>query len=411
MILTKHTLDQETLDNIRQEGIPVIIFGAGIVGEALFHACCNSGIKVECFCDNNINKTKFSKCGLEVVHPSSLGVQHKKAIFLISAADITDVIKQLRLLGCSKWYAGSLLLSDFDVAKYQFNAPMDFVRYAIDTCILCHDNCLTPDKLFLRSVDIIITERCSLKCRDCSNLMQYYEKPEDCNTVELFQAIDAFCAVADEVNEFRVIGGEPFMNQEFHLIIKKLINEPKVKKIVIYTNGTIAPREDKIECLKNSKVLLIITDYGKLSKNLNNLIQLLEKNNIAFYAEKARGWTNCSKIIKHNRNVEQQKIIFRNCCAKNTFTLSNGKFYRCPFAANADRLRAIPDLKNDYIDLFQKSVETMNIYEIKKKIKAFILEREFFAVCDYCNGRSFGDPEIQSAIQMDKSLPYCKYNE
>lgn len=406
MTFIGNSLRQEVIENIRREGIPVIIFGASIVGEVLFHACRNVGIEVECFCDNNSNKTKSSKCNIEVIHTPNLKTKYKDATFLISAADIKDVVDQLHALGYSKWYASSLLLRDFNVSQYQFSAPTDFVEYAVGTCLLCHDSYLTPDKLFLRSLDIIITERCSLKCRDCSNLMQYYKKPIDCDIDEIMQSIGAFCALIDEVNEFRVIGGEPFMNKDFHLIINRLNDEPKVRKIVIYTNGTIIPKEDHLEYLKNSKVLVFITDYGKLSKNLNGLTQILQSNNIAFYVQNSQGWTDCAKIVRHYRNLEQRKEIFRNCCAKNTFTLSNGKLYRCPFAANADRLRAVPDFENDYIDFFQEAMEDIDIYELKKKIKTFLLEKDFLETCNYCNGRSFGDTEIQPAIQIAKPLEY-----
>lgn len=404
-----NSLNQKTIENIKREGIPVIIFGAGIVGEVLFHACRNAGIKVECFCDNNITKTKYPICNIEVVHTSNLNTKYKDAIFLISAADIKDVVEQLNILRYSKWHACNLLLKNFDLSQYRFSAPMDFVEYAVATCLLCHDNYLTPDKLFLRSVDIIITERCSLKCRDCSNLMQYYKKPVDCDIKELMQTIDVFCAFIDEVNEFRVIGGEPFINKDIYSIIKRLVNEPKVKRIVIYTNGTIIPRENQIEYLKNKKIILIITNYGKISKNLSGLTQMLKSNNIAFYAEKARGWTDCAKIMKHCRNIEQQKVIFRNCCAKNLVTLSKNKIYGCPFAANAARLLAVPDLKNDYIDLFEKPIESIDIYEMKKKIRTFLLGKDFLDVCDYCNGRLFGAPEIQPAIQIKKPLEYEKH--
>jgi len=405
----KDLLNQQTIGNIKKEGIPIIIFGARIVGEALFYACSEAGIKVECFCDNNINETKSSKCGIEVIHTSDLKRKYQDAIFLISAADIKDVVDQLHSLGYSKWYPCSLLLRDFNIYQHQFNAPMDFVQYGIDTCLLCHDSYLTPDKLFLRSVDIIITERCSLKCRDCSNLTQYYKDPKDCDIKELIKSIDAFCNIMDEANEFRVIGGEPLMNKESHLIIKRLINEPKVKRVVIYTNGTIVPREEQIEYLKHKKVLFIITDYGQLSRNLSALTQKLSSNNISFYVGKAQRWTNCAKIGRHYRNLEGQKEIFKNCCAKNTFTISDGKLYRCPFAANAARLQAVPEFKDDYINFLQEFQKEVNIPEIKKKIKAFLLKKEFLKTCDFCNGRSFGDTEITPAIQTNKPLEYKKY--
>ena len=406
MTFIGNSLHQETIEDIKREGIPVIIFGAGIVGEALFHACCDANIKVECFCDNNINKTQSFMCNIEVMHTPYLKSKYRDANFLIAAADIKDVVDQLHVLGYSKWYAVSLLLRDFDVFQYQFGAPAEFVEYAVTTCLLCHDSYLNADKLFLRSVDIIITERCSLRCRDCSNLMQYYKKPKNCDIKELMQSIDMFCAFIDEVNEFRVIGGEPFMNREFHLIIDRLIDEPKVRKIVIYTNGTIIPKEYQIKYLKDNKVLLFITDYGNISRKLNDLIQTLQKNNIAFYVQKAQRWTDCANISKHYRRIEQQKEIFNNCCAKNTVTLSKGKLYRCPFAANAARLLAVPDYENDYVNIFQKGEEAINIHEMKKKIRTLLLEAEFLETCDYCNGRSFDAPEITPAIQTDKPLEY-----
>ncbi|MBU4580270.1 radical SAM protein [Patescibacteria group bacterium] len=397
-----------TIEKIKNNKAPIIIFGAGVVGEALYYACREAGIKVECFCDNNINKTKSSKRKTEVIHVPALKKKYQDAVFLISSADIKDVVEQLKGLGYSEWHAGSLLLKDFDIYQNKFNAPMEFVEYAVATVILCHDSYLTPNKLFLRSVDIIITECCSLKCRDCSNLTQYYKNPANCDIDELTRAIDKFCVIIDEVNEFRVIGGEPFMNKDAHLIIKRLVDEPKAKKIVIYTNGTIIPREDQIKYLKDKKVLFIITDYGKLSINLNKLIEVLKCHNIDYYVVKARGWTDCAKIGKHHRKIGQRKEIFKNCCAKNTITLSKGNLYRCPFHANADRLRAVPDISGDYVNIFDK---TAGLDETKKKIRKYLLEKDFLKVCDYCNGRSFGDTEITPAIQISKPLEYKHYSK
>lgn len=360
---------------------PIIIFGAGIVGEALYHACQSKGIQVECFCDNNINKV-----GKNVIYTPRLKEKYKDALFLISAADMHDAVKQLESLGYSKWYPASSLLRNFDLHRYKYSAPVDFVEYAVSTAILCQDNYDT-DKLFLRSVDIIVTERCSLKCRDCSNLMRHYKDPKDCSLDGILQEIDLLCGVIDEINEFRVLGGEPFMNKDAHLIIKRLINEPKAKKVVVYTNGTIVPRDEQIAQMKSDKLLFIITDYGVLSRNIAPLVEKLSANKIAFYVQKAKGWTDCSKINKHDRSNKQQAEIFGKCCAKNTITLSNGRLFRCPFSGNAARLGAF-NFEEDSVGL-----------DDKNKIKEFLFKKTFLKSCDYCNGRSFDDPEIEPAIQ------------
>lgn len=366
---------------------PVIIFGAGIVGEVLFHACKKFQINIECFCDNNINKTKKKLCGLEVIHTPKL--KYRDPIFIISSADIHDAIDQLRSLGYKTWYSCTSFLRDYDIYKRQYSLPANFVEYAVNTAILCQDSYLSPKKLFMRSVDIIITERCSLRCKDCSNLMRHYKNPKDCDTKKLMKEIDQFCDVIDEINEFRVLGGEPFMNKDVHVIIKRLIDEPKASKVVIYTNGTIVPREEQIKAMRSDKVLFIITDYGKLSRNITELAKKLSANSIQFYIQKVGGWTDCSKIEKHSRSPKAQKEIFQKCCAKNTFTLSDGKLFRCPFSANANRLNAFP--AQDYVDIFSN--------DSKEKIKALILNKSPLASCDYCSGRSFDDPEIVPAIQ------------
>ncbi|MCX6727161.1 MAG: radical SAM protein, partial [Candidatus Shapirobacteria bacterium] len=305
------------IEKIKKEKRPIIIVGAGIVGEVLYQACRSTRIKVECFCDNNINKTKTLISGVKVIHTPNLKAKYKKAVFLISTADIKDVVDQLKSFGYIKWYPCNLLLRDFDIYQYEFSKPIDFVAYAVATAILCHDSYMTPDKLFLRSVDIIVTEKCSLRCKECSNLMRYYKNPKDTDLKELIGDVDRLCSIVDEINEVRVLGGEPFMYKEVHLIIEKLIDELKVKKIVIYTNGTIIPRDEQLEYLKNNKVFFIVTNYGELSRNLDALTKKLMRNKIAFYVQKVGGWTNCSKIIKHNREVDEQRILFRNCCAKN----------------------------------------------------------------------------------------------
>lgn len=45
------------------------------------------------------------------------------------------------------------------------------------------------DAVILNSIDFIVTERCSLRCRDCSNLMQYYKNPVDEDMQLQFEAL------------------------------------------------------------------------------------------------------------------------------------------------------------------------------------------------------------------------------
>jgi len=84
------------------------------------------------------------------------------------------------------------------------------------------------------------------------------------------------------INEIRVIGGEPLMNNDSHLIVEQLSLINEIRKIVIYTNGTIILRNEQIKYFQNNKVLFIITNYGKLSTNILSFKTQLENNNIKF---------------------------------------------------------------------------------------------------------------------------------
>lgn len=394
------------IQELKNTRLPVIISGAGIVGKMLLSICEEEGIAVECFCDSSTKAASSKFCGRGVIYTPDLKSKYQDAAFLISVASIKDVVDLLGSMGFSRWHAGGLLLKDMDFSQSGLEASIDYTKFAIENCIICHDGYLNPDKLFFRSIDLIITERCSLRCKDCSNLMQYYEKPKNCDMTVLLKSVDAFFKMVDEVMDFRVIGGETFVNKEWHMIVAKLTDEPRAKRIVLYTNGTIIPDREYIPLLKNDKVLVIATDYGPLSRKLVELKNVMEENRIAYHVLKANEWLDCSSITWHNRGVDGNMEIYRLCCAKNMATLSDGKLFRCPYSANAFRLSAVPDCKDDYIDLFK---EPPNI-QTKNKVRDYILHKDYMNTCDYCSGRPLSGSEVKPAVQVQKPLAYDKYH-
>ena len=128
------------------------------------------------------------------------------------------------------------------------------------------DEYISSGVLNIKSIDIQITERCSLKCKDCSNLMQYYTRPENSDLNLMLKSINRFMACVDNIYEFRVIGGDPFMSKDLYKIIDNLVQYAHVQKIAIYTNARIIPKKEDLEHLKNKKVILDISNYGLLDK-------------------------------------------------------------------------------------------------------------------------------------------------
>jgi sulfatase maturation enzyme AslB (radical SAM superfamily) len=379
----------------------VIIFGAGIVGEVTLQACRAKGLPVECFIDDRVEGfvagvpiTKFA---------DFTNVYVQGVTVYLTSPNIDDMVKPLEKAGFKNWKSCGELIQDFDISTCDWSHhpySVEHIKYLVRTALHHHDNYLHPEKLTVQSIDLIVTERCSMKCRDCSNLMQYYEKPENADLNEMLTTIDQISERMDEIYEVRVIGGEPFMNKEWHLVVEKLNQQPKVKKVSIFTNATIVPREHQWASLQHEKVRLFVTDYDSLSRNIRPLVEELNKRGIAYVNEKANDWTDCASLEKHNRTVRENEELFDKCCAKNLATLADGRLYRCPFAANADKLSAVPDYPQDYVKVGEST---------REGISRFLRGKTYIEACDHCNGRSYGDPLITPAIQTVKPLKYFKY--
>ncbi len=168
------TLAREALS---EDGPPVVILGKTVIGEALIHACAANGIVVAGIFDSNIAKTKTKLAGREVIYSKRLRELFPDARIIIAAVTYYEPEQMLRSMGYAKIYSGATLLENFDPQPYRFTQDVDYVSYAIESYITRHKRYFDPDVLFLPSVDVVITERCSLRCRDCSNLMSYYRPP------------------------------------------------------------------------------------------------------------------------------------------------------------------------------------------------------------------------------------------
>ena len=378
----------------------MIIFGAGLVGEATLYAARSKGIPIECLVDDRVEGYLG---GVEIITTRQLDTYAPGVLFYLTSPNIEDMISPLGKRGFHNWKSCGEVLQGFDLSSVDWSHTpysVDHVKYLVRTALHHHENYLHPEKLTVQSIDLIVTERCSMKCRDCSNLMQYYEKPENADLNEMLTTIDEMSARMDEIYEVRVIGGEPFMNKEWHLVVEKLAQQEKVKKVSIFTNATIVPREHQWASLLHEKVRLFITDYDALSRNIRPLVEECDKRGIAYVNEKANDWTDCASLEKHGRTREANEALFDACCAKNLATLADGFLYRCPFAANAFKLSAVPDYKGDRLRVAESS---------REEISHFLRGKTMIETCDHCNGRSYGDKIITPAIQTVKPLTYVKY--
>ena len=403
---------KQDISQLKDVGAPIIIVGAVQESEAVANACRDLGINVSAVCDSEPRNSENILCGLEIIHTPQIPKRFPKARFIIGCQHVQDVVEQLTGYGYDDFYSPLELIKNYDVSKYEHSVSNSYMEKRISVCNKTHKAYFDQDKTYMRSVDVMVTTKCSLKCNNCSNLMQYYTNPEHTDHKKILEALKIIDENVDEISEFRLIGGEPLMNKGWSNIVTEITRRHPEGQIFIYTNGTIAPKEDQVKSFDSKNVNFIITDYGKLSRNVDKMVELLTKHNISYDRSPAEDWVDCSSIKHHKRSVEDNEEVFKQCCVKYIYTLLEGKLYRCPFIANAANLNAIPDNPANYVDLFS----TKN--NIKQQIKRLVKVAKFFPGCDFCVGRPYdptsslgydGKGMIEAGQQASQPIPYRLY--
>jgi hypothetical protein len=393
--------------------VPVVLYGAGDFGQLALFALNKHNIQVAYFCDSNEDKQGKSFLNIKTISPEDLSKLTPDAHIFISNHYVTQVSTLLYKMGFKNVHSCVDLLENTDFSdsnisssyyktNYQWSSLKIKKEIAIHKYSCDKDDNKSSSNLNIKYVDVVITERCSMKCRDCSNLMQYYITPQNSDFDLFSKSVDRFMESIDRIGEFRVIGGDPLMNKEMFKFVNKLVTFKNADNVVIFTNATILPTGDNLECLKNEKVNLLITNYGELSRKYDELIELLDSNKILYVAEPVSAmWQDVGTLKFEEKTIIQLNHLFDSCCANDLLSLMDGKLHRCPVSAHGEKLGAIPHFEDDVVDLTE---DKKAIEETRENLREFYYNKSHIHACNYCKGREYGHGEIISAVQTIKPL-------
>lgn len=345
----------------------------------------------------SLNSAKWGQAldGIKIVSPDDL-TDRDIPVIICADGHYRDASERLRCQGFKHILPYYFYLSEQELSYEQFRPLVEPARREVVEAQVR----TISDPLVLHSIDIMITERCSLRCQACSNLMQYYTKPEHEDIAEQLEALDRLMDAVDAVHELRVLGGEPFVNPELSLYIEHMKKYENVGVIGIYTNGTIVPREDTLQCLCDPKVFVRISNYGEVSRRVTELEKTLRENEIFFETYRYDRWLDCSGFQMRDRSEAELKALFQVCCASDLYTLKNGRLYCCPFEANAGALGAIPAKAVHGID-----VCALSDTDLREQVKALVTT-PYIDACKFCAGRPRATEDIPAAVQANGPLEY-----
>ncbi len=382
---------------------PIIIYGAGIYGEYTLAALKVHNICPICFCDREDDKQYL---GLDVYNYKKIREFMNPIVLLSVGAQFQNVLCFLTEKGIEEIYSVySLIFQDTKLQMDRLSLQAQDIQFYEQLYLFGRNNIKNDNKLKLYSLDWVITQRCSLRCRDCSNLMQYYTNPANISKTRLIHDLDRVLEAVDEIMDLRVIGGEPFMNPDMAELMGYFLDVAKIRNFSIYTNATILPNDRMLKVLKNRKVKCEITDYGDLAKNKDKFIQLMENEHVRHHVVVNDYWHKLGPLADRKHTVEEMKRTFSNCYCNDLITLLNGKLYRCPYSAHGRELGAIPYKTDDVVELDSE------ISELRTQIRELVFNKEFDYACGFCDGRNPHLSTVTPAIQIEKPLPYLRCGE
>ena len=378
----------------------VVVFGTGNFGKIVVQATKDCGITIEKICDSNISNWGKTFCGYPVVSPDELNandivllatnISNRKFLRkLCESKEITSIYNVENILRGSSWPS---FYGDFDLEW-----SLDRAQEVIDLYFYDIDSESETQLLKAKSLDVVLTERCSLKCVDCSNLMQYYDKPIGAEVEVLVQTLRNFLETVDYVSELRLIGGEPLVSKNVERVLDTIYEYSNFDKIVLYTNGTVVPKESLLKKFQDRRVWVKISDYGSVSRKAELVANTCKSWGINCIHEQVTEWEDVGRILFRGRTVAENKVVFGNCCVNDTLTLLHGQLYACPFSAHTDNLGVLKNADADKVDM-------LNLENLKDRIRSIYQDKNVLVACNLCNGRDHIVDKVVAGVQTKNPL-------
>lgn len=241
-------------------------------------------------------------------------------------------------------------------------------------------------------LELVLTSKCNLRCANCANLMPLYKTHKEYSTEYLRESLDKFLEAVDGITWLRLIGGETFLYKDIDTILEYTLNHKKIGSVQIVTNGIITPKESTLAILTHKKASVFISDYGTTSRNIESVKTKFKETNVRFISKANLVWEDMGGVECRNYSIEQLQDSYRNC-PYTCKTVFDGKFFACPRSAHGDYLDLIPAKKNDYVNLFETSIQ-----DRRKQIKN-LYDINYLQACNYCNSEE-DRTDVTAAIQL-----------
>jgi organic radical activating enzyme len=231
-------------------------------------------------------------------------------------------------------------------------------------------------------MDCVVTTACTLRCKKCSNLMQYYSTTDTPPAERIIEDMRHLLGNVRYVRTVGLLGGEPLLAPGLAEIISFLVREPQIGCVQIVTNGTLLPNADLLDAMRHKKVSVTISDYKIAMGRIDELTALLREHKIKHTVLEISHWRDYGDLVRRGRSERERARVMAQCKASHCRTLLNGELHLCQTSAHGKNL-GIFEARGDTVDLRGAPSR-----ETARAIAHLLTKQPSIEACDYCDNSS-----------------------
>lgn len=380
--------------NQRQKNIlsrkKIYIFGAGVLGQEYFHVLEKFGVFAG-YIDNSKEKQGTLCHGSRVI---SFASYMKDAILDMSV--IVVCVSQKNRNAIANQLMDSGLQENYDFWDYEkfFNEVFPlFLMYQFHV-------------FYVPVTQISLTERCTLHCRKCAHACNLV--PPNANDLPLpvaKEGADYFFKFVDYVDEFVLIGGEPFLYKSIAEIIEYigLRYRKKINIFSITTNGTVLPQDSLLTLCNKYHVLIRISNYSQSIPKIVKQYERWRDKALDFSVEckigEAASWMDYGFDYVNRKASADELIKVFDACRTPCHEIRGSKFYYCVMARSVAENMHKGIGEEDCLDLKELNDECgrMMFFEYTMGYS----DKGYLDMCKFCHGAEAKSHLIPVAEQVE----------
>lgn len=247
-------------------------------------------------------------------------------------------------------------------------------------------------KIAIPEIDFMLTNACTLKCRECLSLMPFYNKKNIFFETQrsFIKRLDLLLKNISYVFRMNITGGEPLLVKDIERIIDYAAQNNQIHYISLITNCTIYPKDRLLSTLEKyrNKIYVVLSEYIDGGGKLKDIYNILTYHNIPVYIANY-DWYERGIIKREEREKSRLEEIRRNCRPHFVKVYCEGKLYPCTTSVGIKY--CIDNKINDCIDLENES-RGINENIIK------LFTSPYFNSCSFCHHDD--EKQIRRGVQF-----------